>query len=500
MKHLRDLIKQIDFGDIDGLYDPNLVDNFIDFGFSDSIIDNNIFFVSGRKGTGKSALYSYIEKIQGEKGVLVSNLSFKNFPFEKLLKLTDDNFSKPNQYQSIWRNIILSEYAKLIITDESNPIEEIFNELKKYVDFVFGTDLIDLHKKVTKSAEKKGREIGFAKSILNFKGNREISSEKEFSESFENISRINERLELLVVNYLKLNGNTQYIVQFDQLDDNYNVYIDNQPYFQSLISLFKTVYDLNQTFRSQRIKVKTVAYLRSDIFYAINAFDAESARWDQYKMSLNWAIINRSDWLKPKLREVINRRIRNSIEIEGNGEPFSIVFNSKKLGLKEHDKLVKPFKYMVHRSFHRPRDIIQFCIKIQQQVTTSNSYSFRTIKDAEKEYSLWLLSELENEIAPRIKNTEALYELLRLMGQRYYSMSDFKMRFNKFSNDIHMEPEELLKFLYSLGIIFNVNPRKRMTEIYSIIRNDRSVFNRDIMIMTHPGFYNGLYTSKFMTR
>ena len=500
MKHLRDLIKKIDFGDIDGLYDPNLIANFIDFGFSESIIDKDVFFVLGRKGTGKSALYSYIEKIQGDKGILVSNLSFKNFPFEKFLELTDDNFSKPNQYQSIWRNIILSEYAKLIITDVTNPIEEILIELKNYVDYVFGTDLIDLHKKVTKSAEKKGREIGFAKDFLSFKGNRESSMEKEFSESFENISRINERLLMLITNYLKINGKTQYIVQFDQLDDNYNVYIDNQPYFQSLISLFKTVYDLNQTFRSQQIKVKTVAYLRSDIFYAINAFDSESARWDQFKMSLNWAIINRSDWTKPKLRSVINRRIENSIEIEDNGEPFSIVFNSEKLGLKENDNIVKPFKYMVHRSFHRPRDIIQFCIKIQQQVISSNSYSFRTIKDAEKEYSLWLLSELENEIAPKIRNTEALYELLRLMGQQYYSMSDFKSRYNKFANEINIDPEVLLKFLYSLGIIFNVNPRKRITEIYSIIRNDRSVFNRDIMIMTHPGFYNGLYTSKFMTR
>jgi hypothetical protein len=500
MKHLKEIIKKIDFGDIDGLYDPNLLENFIDLGFSKSIIEKDTFFVLGRKGTGKSALYSYIDKIQSEKGILVSNLSFKNFPFEKLLELTDDNFSKPNQYQSIWRNIILSEYAKQIITDETNPIEEIFKELKKYVDYVFGTDLIDLHKKVTKSAEKKGREIGFNKGIFSAKGSNERSSEKEFTESFENISKINERLEYLVSNYLKINGNTQYIVQFDQLDDNYNVYIDNKPYFQSLISLFKTIYDLNQTFRSQRIKVKTVAYLRSDIFYAINAFDSESARWDQFKMNLNWAIINRSDWIRPKLREVINKRIKNSIDIKGNGEPFSIVFNSEKLGLKENNKIVKPFKYMVHRSFHRPRDIIQFCIKVQQQVEDSNSYFFRTIKEAEKEYSLWLLSELENEIAPRIKHTEDLYELLRLMGQRFYSMTDFKKRYSKYSSTINLDAEELLKFLYSLGIIFNVNPRKRMTEVYSIIRNDRSVFNRDILIMTHPGFYNGLYTSKFMKR
>src|SRR5690606_1511672 len=177
MKHLKDLIKQVDFGDIDGLYDPKLVENYMDFGHSDQIVNKNIFFVLGRKGTGKSALYSYIQKIQGDKGILVSNLSFKNFPFEKLLELTDDNFSKPNQYQSIWRNIILSEYAKLIVTDQSCPHDDIFKELKKYVDYVFGTDLIDLHKKVTKSAEKRGREIGFSKNFLSFGSSKEILHE-----------------------------------------------------------------------------------------------------------------------------------------------------------------------------------------------------------------------------------------------------------------------------------------------------------------------------------
>lgn len=500
MKPLKDLIKDVDFGDIDGLYDPNLEKNFMDFGFSDSIINKNIYFVLGRKGTGKSALYSYIYKKQGENGYLVSNLSFKNFPFEKFLELTDDNFSKPNQYQSIWRNIILSEFAKQIITNELNPIEEVFKELKTYVDFVFGTDLIDLHKKVTKNAEKKGREIGFSRNAFNFKGSSESTKERELVESFQNISRINERLELLISNYLKINGNQQYIVQFDQLDDNYNVYIDNQPYFQSLISLFKTIYDINQTFRSQGIKAKSVAYLRSDIFYSINAFDSESARWDQFKMNLNWAIINRSDWMRPNLREIINRRIENSIIIEGNKEPFNVIFDSDLLKLEENGKQIKPFKYMVHRSFHRPRDIIQFCIKIQQQVNESNSYYFRTIKDAEKEYSLWLLSELENEISPKIKHTEDLYELLRLMGQGNYSMADFRNRYSKFSSKINIDSEVLLKFLYSLGIIFNVNPRKGFTEVYSIIRNDRSVFNRDIKIMTHPGFYNGLYISKFLKR
>lgn len=87
------------------------------------------------------------------------------------------------------------------------------------------------------------------------------------------------------------------------------------------------------------------------------------------------------------------------------------------------------------------------------------------------------------------------------MGENAYSISDFKKRYLRFQSKIKYDPEQLLKLLYTFGIIFNINFKGRgITEYYSIIRNDRSVFNRDLKIATHNGFYQGLYTSKFFSR
>ena len=122
-KELKYLLR-VNFGDIDGLYDPNINEYFIDMDFKQSILHEHKYFVVGRKGTGKSALYNWIARNQVTDGIMVSNKSFSDFPFEKLLQLSDDAFSKPNQYQSIWKNIILSEYALLLCTDESNPIDD----------------------------------------------------------------------------------------------------------------------------------------------------------------------------------------------------------------------------------------------------------------------------------------------------------------------------------------------------------------------------------------
>ena len=48
------------------------------------------------------------------KGCVIVNKDFGEFPFEKLLCLHDDNFAKPNQYQTIWKNVIYNLFIQAI--------------------------------------------------------------------------------------------------------------------------------------------------------------------------------------------------------------------------------------------------------------------------------------------------------------------------------------------------------------------------------------------------
>ncbi|EMS71386.1 P-loop ATPase, Sll1717 family [Ruminiclostridium cellobioparum] len=509
-KYLVENIQKVDFGDIDGLYDANLEKYFLDDNYWQKIIEENTFYIIGRKGTGKSAIYKWIQTQSVIHGCLISNLSFKTFPFEKLLKLSDDNFSKPNQYQSIWNNIILSEFASLIVRDELATINDEFKEMKSYVDYVFGEDLVDLHKQITTIADKSSTGI----SIKYVTGQTEKSCNKTLNDELDNITKINRRLENLIINYLiKYSGSNRFIIQFDQLDDNYNQLQDFNNYHQAIISLFKVIYDINQTFRSKNIKdSKVIAYLRSDIFYSINAFDSESARWDRYKLNLNWSIVNKDDWQNPRLIQVINKRISSSIRSIDERNAFSTIFDSKVIRMEDNGRPINIFKYLIHRTFHRPRDLVQFCIKIQDEVKSTGNLYHRTVNNAEKEYSLWLLSEVENEIGVKVKRIDTLYEFLRLMGSQSFPLTAFKSQFKNFEDKIEMEAEELLKYLYSMAIIHNVNYttnntydyknryKKGYTEYFSVIRNDRSTFNRDLKIQIHPGFWKGLHTSNYSNR
>lgn len=493
------LLSQINFGDIDGLYDKNINDYFIDIQYKEALLKEDKFFVIGRKGTGKSALYNWLFTNQVSDGIMVSNKSFSDFPFEKLLRLSDDDFSRPNQYQSIWKHIIFSELARMIVEDESNNADDEWSELKDYISFVFGSNLVDLHKEVTRKVTKRESRLGYDSSFLGHGSSDEI----EHRFSFDNITNLNASLWRILTSYLKRNQTKQYIIQFDQLDDNYTTYINNDSYLQCVIGLFKSVYQIDQSFKRDDIPVKIVAYLRSDIYNQFNHLDPESSRWDQYVLKLNWAIINKNDWADCNLLKLVNARIRNSLPDIISDNPFSLIFNKYKIALRDGSrKNADIFRYIVHRTFQRPRDLIQFCIKIQEESKSTGSLDAATIRNAEKEYSLWLLGELENEIAPVIKDTESLYELLRLFGRSPYTLSAFRLKFAEYSSCFGgLDAEEMLRILYNFGIIINVRTvNNRIIEQFSVLRNDRSVFNRDLNIRTHPGFYEGLHTSKFLTR
>lgn len=489
------IFKEIDFGSIDGLNDKHLSSYFLDKDYWSKLINGKEFFVVGRKGTGKSAIYTWLFEQQFEKGVLIENLSFKNFPFEKLLRMSDDDFSKPNQYQSIWRNIILSEIAGLIIKDQLAIIDEEYNEIKKYVDYRFGKDLTELHQKVMSTTTKMDGSLKlkvFESSVSSSKG-------LELGDGLENVTIINKRLEQLLRSYLKRNITRKYIVQFDQLDDNYTNFIENKAYFQCIISLFKSIYDLNLIFDYESVPVKIIAYLRSDIYYEINTYDPDSARWDDHKYVLNWAIINKSDWTNPPLLQLINKRISNSyLQYKEIINPFGELFKKEQLGMADNGKLIDPFKYLVYRTFHRPRDLVQFCKYIQTEVKETNKLELRTILNAEKKYSEWLLGEIANEIGPQIKYTKTLYAFLRTLGSKPFSADFFIQNFLKGRNkNIEKSPHALMRFLYNLGVLNNINFQRGKKEVFSVIRNERTEINESLKMVLHPGLIKGLHTFEY---
>lgn len=478
-------LKQIDFGDIDGSGDPKLSQYFLDNNYWDKVIEKKTSFVIGKKGTGKSAVYRMIYEQSLDKGVMVENKEFGDFPFEKLLQLDDQSFAKPNQYQSIWKNLILNIFAQMIadhpvLGDEENIH---YQSILKYVNSCLG-NIVDLHKEVVNRTTKE--KFGLVFNALS--GSHEAERTLTIGNGDKNISMINASLQRLILDYfITCSPERKAVIQFDRLDDNYNQYQDVEQYYQAIISLFKVVYHLNQEFRAKNIlNCKIVLYLRSDILKELGKRDAESARWDDSCLTISWAIVNSDDWVNSDLIKMINKRIFASIKNENID--FLEIFDNNAVDLTmQNGERCDVFEYMIIKTMHRPRDLIQFCKYIQKQTEKTGKLYFKTVKNAEKEYGYWLVnSELANEINPIVKNTDSLYELLKLLGRKPFTLSHFCERFRTVK-DIDMKAEELAYYLYDVGIFQNIDDK-----YYRSALRNQGRLDRNMKIIIHPGVWIGI--------
>jgi hypothetical protein len=500
-KHLFHLLDRVNFGDIDGMSDPNLSEYFVDRDYWNRIINGYKYFVVGRKGTGKSALYNWIKMKSYTSGDLVSNITFNEFPFQKLLQLQDRNFARPNQYQTICKNMILGEIASLIVSDEKAETSPLLEQLNFYVENVYGKGIQDIFRQTVERTRQS--DVGLQMKFINAGKANEVTEKFGFSDG--DLNRVNSLLQTIIVAYLKTyTGESKFIIQIDGIDENYNQIMSKNEqfndYLQFVIGLLKSVYSVNQRFHLEcRDIAKCLVYLRADIFYAINQFDAESARWEQQTEVLNWAIKTRDDWQDSDLKKVLNARIVASLDFMNGRDGFEEIFENNYIGLstRSNDGTIyqeEIFQYIVNRTFHRPRDVIQFCVKIQDEARRKGKIDFKCIRNAEQSYSLWFLSEINNEISPNIKDTGKLFDFLRLLGSNPFSISTFKLQYSRYEAIIGQSADNLLPYLYDLGVVNNVNDNG---EMFSIVRNERSRFNRDLRSILHPGFWEGLYTSTY---
>lgn len=164
------------------------------------------------------------------------------------------------------------------------------------------------------------------------------------------------------------------MIQFDRLDDNYNQYQDIEEYYQAIISLFKVVYTFNQLLRSKRIfNAKVVLYIRSDIMRAMASRDAESARWDDFKMELHWGVNNIREIYQSDLYKMVDKRIKTPYT-ELSNESFKDLFFVPKnvyYGEKKRDL----FKSLVLQTLFRPRDLISLLKTLQKEINKSGAFN-----------------------------------------------------------------------------------------------------------------------------
>jgi DNA-binding NtrC family response regulator len=108
----------IDFGKNEGRVD-SLERYFYDTGLVQQLSNDKKTLIIGRKGTGKTAIASHlIDLARQDANTFARILSFRDVPVKLLESFEDKDHASSSRFSRLWKLVILTELAKLVLTDE----------------------------------------------------------------------------------------------------------------------------------------------------------------------------------------------------------------------------------------------------------------------------------------------------------------------------------------------------------------------------------------------
>jgi hypothetical protein len=389
--------------------------------------------ISGRTGSGKSALISRIQEV--EENVVqirpealaltyISNSGVINFFTEAGVKM--DIF-----YRLLWRHIFVVEILKVrfhITSEESkkgflNTLWQLVPKKKQHelaLDYLrtWGESFwqeteyrvrevtAKLEKELTGSVTPSLFNIGplnatAARKLTEEQRQEVIHRAQEIVNKVQiaDLSRVIDLLdEVLIVDPQK-----KYYILIDKLDEDW---IEDRLRFRLIRALIETTLDF------VRVRnVKIILAIRNDLLDRVYRYTRDPGFQEEKYRTSTLQI----RWTRPQLINLLDARINLMVR-----EQYTIhVVTHEDLLPKKMGKK-KTIDYMLDRTLMRPRDIIQFfnvCINLADGETLINQ---RILNDAEGVYSRERLRALADEWNGLYPNLLHLVELLKRREQTFF--------------------------------------------------------------------------------
>lgn len=450
------------FIDIDGNYEKLKIDKY--------------FLVLGRKGSGKTYLGQYIKKMSASDPIHFCEVSsYKDFKFQELIQLKSGDIT-PNEYYEIWRWLILLDIGKQCLGDNGIPDCEAKDKLTSFFDANYNSTTIDA-KKIVEVTKKKKVRGGFLKSFV------DVSSGEKLEEGLY-LDYIDD-LESVVFEVLS-HSNSRYTVVYDELDDRFR---DDEYYRHSIISLLKAADNINLKALESRVKAKIIILLRADIFSIFNDPDLNKIKRVN-TLKIDWG--TRVAVNSPLIGMVISKAKKSSIlmSVLSDEEVFRSLFPQAISG-------INPERYILERSFFRPRDVITILNLIIDKYPNSDYFGWKSFLDVKKEYSEYLLDEIRNEMYGHYGDDEidSIFKLLKNYNKHFVDYKELKEYMEK--NQFHykdLDLEKMLIGLFKFNAIGNkwYNEYKRKEYYTWAHRDEKADLDLDKIMVIHLGLREAL--------
>lgn len=446
---------------------------FYDDGEIAYLTNGDRYFVIGRKGAGKTAIADYINNIRAPKHLSLK-ISLKNFPFNELYSLSNDSYSAPNEYISIWKYMIYSYICKLMAQNEN-----IETDISALLNSLYGTDTEkQLHKLI-----KKWTMTSFNVEVLGYG----VGINRSTNEKSHWITK-SEILENVILKYI---DDTNYYIIIDELDENYTIFSSDEErkrYFDLITSLLKAVQDIKNIFDGYN-NIRPLVFLREDIFNLL--IDPDKNKWLDNAICLNWDVAKLRNMLKHRL-DVLERKRFESFE-----DAWHSIFTDEliKYGTQQA-KSIDSFSYINRLAQLRPRDFLEYIRGCAEKALKKGALLIdaQLVKSNNREYSNYLLSELRDEAHSVLPCFDKIIDILPIIRKQMFKFDEFANIFNERKKagvlDTAKSAEEVLEILFEYGIIGNA-PKIKGKAIFRY-EYPTAKLNLKESFIIHRGLYGAL--------
>ena len=422
-------IHDIDLGASDAESDRRLGEYFITTPYVEVALNGRRTLFLGRKGSGKSALFRQFPILvsqAGRRGLEVVSVTPDQYAWTMLRSYREQGLSEQAAHRNAWKLTlavqIASKLTELNYSARSDG-ENAASILREFLKQNFGEPTLT-----------------FSRATRVLTGIKQFNlSALGFGAGFQRGDGVEVSLTPEVINKLfDLIGacchEVGIVVLLDRLDEEWDGSSDAQ---SLLIGLLMAAKELNDLFGLGRddVGLKTLVFLRSDIYSVLRFDDKDKHRATEQPLT----------WTTEQLHELVLRRLPDGMKVEDLFEPGDMRGS------------IKPFDYIVKRTFLRPREVLQFIEEGIRRTEPDGAYiSKDMIRAAESQYSRWKVEDLRQEFArvyPQL--FDDLLGVLQQEYHRYDSMDDLIALIQRKRGDLleNQPGRKLLETLFDTSVI-----------------------------------------------
>lgn len=446
---------------------------FVKNSFLDELLQTNVYFLIGEKGTGKTAYATYLEN-NNYKETKAKVAFLKATDYEKFYHLRETKNLDLTGYCDIWKTILLLLLAKSVssadvkasIMDKSG-LNALNRAIDEYYTNAFSPEIANVMHVMDESSM-------FANVILkHFEGGANKKQMVEFNETrFQTNLYYIEKSFSDAISKLKL---TKDIVLFI---DGIDIRPDSMPYgdyIECIKGLSDAAWLLNTTLFSNvkdtKGQFRVVLLLRPDIFNSLNLQNATNKLMDN-SVFLEWRTTYQSYKTSPLYK--VAQKLLSYKQTDVCEDIFEYYFpwsTSKLMGTEQRTDTA--FVDFLRISLSRPRDILVI-MKLLQDIMKKDGFGGnlafkKSVFDSDEfqnTYSDYFMSSLKDQLSFYYSNVdfEHFIKLFDFFKDSDFTYEEYQENYNKFVDYILDnvkkeipkfvdDPNELLQLLYDSNII-----------------------------------------------